>query len=808
MTKRNNLNTSSPRNDNGLNIPGKRLTKQKSNGHLNGAASPSGAGFGKLAEDSQSTTKPIGRRNGATLNSEVDYSPSQVRQGAIHKPLSNGYAKHDSDGSSDYELSRAGVGNNGMGSDVQLNPKISLTASTVSRSFEGSADGVVSLVSTVLTSCPLADTIAILILLLQFNSFLVTLIQALFCAMTYATPSNAISSFNIISDFSRGFAGSPSLITIILIDGVWMIVWLFLWESLQSFFLDLAQVVMAVSLGGSYSKDSGNKTLGVCILILTLSHIFNNKDLWYGSSDSLPLEHSTPTMSDWGRKLTGGYAGLFKILLGVHIVAQGATRRVRRWLSQREVASVSTSTKKLDTEAAAGSHASGDSTNGDVTGSALQSHTASGGLPISSPIRDGKDKASVARRKRRAETEARKQQPLWAALAHTMVATTLGANEQSLAADEKSVSNATDKSGVGSAIFNIKEGKVWITNIGMNDISFQTSHFGVATFDESDDPRCNGHITTGVDKTNPFFIRVNGAEWASTRTCKSLEERTKKDMGTSWAGEIFGLTPLTAYELEFVRSSTEQVLYRTTLVTTSCTPSKDSNSTVPSPTTTIPAQAFRPSSPTTTLKTSILGAETTLNEMKAKLKRLKREHSKSLATLKNDNDKLQQRLSGSGNGDDRLRQRVLQTRQCIRQAEDAITSINSQIEALGPIPKTDSQAWKDKKESWEAERARQSAALNDFSAFKQAQDSALASIQADASAAQKDHEHLQSRIAKLNEKHARLSASNALGADEQHRRAADYAARESERARTDRKTTEQTENLENTVHELQHRTLV
>ena len=226
---------------------------------------------------------------------------------------------------------------------------------------------------------------------------------------------------------------------------------------------------------------------------------------------------------------------------------------------------------------------------------------------------------------------------------------------------------------------------------------------------------------------------------------------------------------------------------------------------MPSPVTIIPP-SLRPSSPTTTLRNSIASAEAKLVEERNRLKRVRKEHAKCLQTLKSDHDKQTQKLSSSGTGDDKLRSRVMQTKQQIRQAEDAITATASRIDDLGSIPEEDIRLWTSKQAAWEKECAAQESVSSALEETQHQLATQFTNIQLEAQSAHKNRERLQNRQIKLNEQRDRLVSANAAGLSEFQRRQSDSALKDNERARYESQCLDQTQYWENAVQETNFRT--
>jgi hypothetical protein len=457
-------------------------------------------------------------------------------------------------------------------------------------------------------------------------------------------------------------------------------------------------------------------------------------------------------------------------------------------------------TKKVDPEAATCLHGQ--------TDAGIQADPTSGPSAATNPdsqatpnAKDGKERAIESRKKRKQAARVRGQQPLWAALASTKVVLSKEM-EINRAAQAAAESNATDVNNLGCAPFDSEPQNIWITFVGPTEISFQTSYFPKL---QSDDEKCNVddvsvNATLTVDKSRPFYVRVNKTDWATTRISKlGMDDRPATGLGDQWEGEIFGLAPGSSYECEFVDSAEGFIIYSTNVSTlpdpavetglpsTNTLHSNKEHLTESIGSTNAPGQtpltpqSARPSSPTTTLRNSIATAESRLVEEKARVKRLRKEHKSQLNTTKKEVDSYNARLNSAGSGDDRQRKRVLQIKQHIRQADDAAAAIVKEVEGLGDIPEEDSIEWKAAKDAYEAEKSTHSSLRNGLSDTKSKASSHIHSLSAESNALQQKRERLQARQVKLKEQHDRITSANKQGLNEAQRRAAETAAKERER---------------------------
>ncbi|KAF2685541.1 hypothetical protein K458DRAFT_300461 [Lentithecium fluviatile CBS 122367] len=762
--KRNQANTQDKRrHENGLAQPiGKRISKQKSNPALNGHAHANGK--------PPPPTPP--------LAGQIDDGMTQPASASadLHEATANTTMAGTASSAAD-ERARAG-------SDVSLDgleacraydsldsaPPSALTRASTSGSKTPPVN-MLTVTATILSSCPLRDVLAILIILLQLPPTVLTIVQFLFATLTFVppqagTPLSALSAFPSFTDIFQGSGGTPSLFTIVFADALILLLWLVLWVPVQNFFLDLAQAVIAIALGGAAAGKNGTtNSIFICFFIILSNHLFRFRPLrqhilhfvYTGlARGGLEFLSSPPSMPTFQESFSTPH-GWSRSLLGIHILAQGVVRIIRRSLSRPHAAPSLPTGKKTDPEA--GIHLQRASTATIDSNSEVPNSSSTDGRPPgpSPAVHAHKDKASSSRRKRKQATHVRSQQPFWAALASTKV-TVLKEMESSRAANDAGEANAKDANHIGNAIWRSEDDRVWISEVGHSDISFRANLFGDGEYDASQEEQ-DGCPGSGIDKSKPFYVRVNGADWSSTRIRQTYPEGYVGEEVTGfWVGEIFGLTGLSNYFCEFVRTRDNEVIYTASLITSSSPVAELAS--VASP----PAhQTLRPSSPTTTLKNSIAAADQQLQEQRNRLKRTKKDHKAAITAIKKEVDTLGSRLGNSGGSDERQRQRVLQFTQNIRQADDAAADFAIKIDALGDVPDEEIQEAAVKKREWQRERANKEAFSNELENVKAETERQVRSVESDIATAVQKRERLQQRQTRLNEQHDRLIVANKEG---------------------------------------------
>ncbi|KAI1406373.1 hypothetical protein F4819DRAFT_441379 [Hypoxylon fuscum] len=724
------------RHENGLVGPGRRVSKQKSQVHLNGNAK-------QPADDAAippvpSTPPPCA--NGYSKQ-PIDMPAEHRTTESLRRGSLGGYSESSS--SESYHSN--------LGNLEENHRRIDVNATKNSNVHRDPGPLGVDFALTVLRSCPLQDTIAILIILMQIPPLALSGIYVLFTLLTFVT-SNGLT----FSDVFEWNLGAPSLATVICVDGIVLLIWLFLWGPIQHVILDLAQMVIALGLGGgSSSRDGGSmKNTLICLSMILLSHVLRHTKMKYsplgyllGSSRFMvpdfddPLE-SLESIRGYDKVQTGWF-GWVKSILAIHILTQGLVKYIRDWYLRRERRDI-LAQNAADPEA--GKSYTGENDGGfstpDSDAASLQNST-----------------ALTTKKKRKQSAQIRNRQPLWAALASTKIVV-VKEYELTHAAAESAGSNATDIHNLGNAPFNTQPEQIWISYVGCDEVCFSTSHFPYTP-----DPNV-AQDSSRIDASKPFYVRVNNAVWQPTRMVPVQEFEGDSCHGTRWSGDIYGLTPMSNYECEFVSTMTHEVLFSTSVRTTQAKSTDvDAGATKPAS-----QRSLRPDSPITTLKTSIAAAESKLAEEKSRQKALRKEFHRKANALKKENEKLSAAVQSAGTGDDKLRQKIQQNTTQHKQAEQALINLETELKELASIPETLKSAWKAKQSTWSSERAKYDGAVTAFKGFKASVDRGLKALEEEKTSLQAKRNKISNRIAKVDGEHARIADANARGLDEAERR--------------------------------------
>ncbi len=553
-------NQHNSRHENGVVAPGKRITKQKSNGHLNGSIEgvSQANGVPVPTPAAHSTTLPPDRRTSGTISTvqggsqtrdDREEGPLEIRTESL-EVLPNG-ASHAN------------------GSVEHTYRKIDVNAAKIPMVHDNS---IWHLALTILRSCPLGDTIAILIFLLSLPPTLLTVTNALFAVLTFITPTGASSLPTTFHEIFQGSGGTPSLATIFLTDVIGLILWLVIWTPMKTLSIELAQAVVATTLGGgTASKKKGSDRTLLCMSIVTASHVARHQWIpkrifgydWSAILSSIPYVSKSPSLFSGNDFIpTRSPGGWFRILIALHILVQGLVHVARRWYQKREYAQKLSVNRKTGPEVIAGSPVRPKIPSEANVPAVVQPADITLKLPSASA--KDRDKISSGKKKRKQGTYVRSQQPLWAAFAHTKV-TVLREYEQSHNQSEIAGSGATDTRNLGSAPFEAEDACVWVSNVLPTSFRFDTSYFNVPQSTETDIEASNITASAGIDRSKPFYVRINDTDWTST----TIKKNSVKDESADgqWTGEVFGLTPSSSYKCSFVRSE-DGVVMHSAIVTT------------------------------------------------------------------------------------------------------------------------------------------------------------------------------------------------------------------------------------------------
>ncbi|KAM0318511.1 hypothetical protein ACHAO8_001602 [Botrytis cinerea] len=743
-------NVRDTRHDNGLVGPGKRVPRQKSNGHMNGHANSSDS----IPSTPPPSTPPPANGHAKLPGNDDNTSEHKLGGDVARRTSVGGHSDSSQDGYNIPTISFPQENHRHINVNSAKNPSVHRDS------------GPWHFAKTVLTSCPISDTLAILIVLLQVPPAFLTIIQLLFATLTFVPPSTTATSGISFIDMFEGTTGTPSLATIMVVDVLFLLTWVFLYGPLQEFILQFAQSVIALTLGGGLSgKEAGMRNVVLCFGYIGVSHyasISNIKSVglrtllssprnFLGSFDlDDPLESIPIPIPNWKDRIPIWVRNI----LAVHILAQGVVRYIRDLYVRSQKRDHAASTLG-DPEAAKGS-ADG-ANDSSTTNPQTPDNEASNSLHASHT-------AITTRKKRKQSAQVRIQQPLWAALASTKIVM-VKEYETSHAAAESAGTNATDASNLGNAPFSTEPDRIWITNVGSDAVLFSTSYFPKFTIPDENQDDTEGSI---VNSRMPIFVRVNQAHWQPTRMEASINPSLPAAKNTCWDGEIFGLAPSSSYEIEFFNVVNNKVIFCTSVKTLN-TPSDTAAATSLSP---LPPQVSgRPGSPSSTIQQSIRASKTKLEEERSRQKRERKDQRTKIQTLRREIDKLSHIIATSGGNDEKQRQKIQQATLQIRQADEAITSIQADIEIADRLPSASKDSeYISAKQKYRTQKELYEKAKSDFTTKKKENEKPITALSAELLNKERQSEKLEARSIKLTHQADDLREANTKGLNEVQRR--------------------------------------
>ncbi|KAK1069619.1 hypothetical protein LTR74_004732 [Friedmanniomyces endolithicus] len=748
------------RHENGLAQPGKRVSKKQSNGQLDGQ--PNGKPASAVPPPALPTT---GLNQGLRFPRPAE--PADNASQTVQKDdaaATEGTRRHRTASEDPLE---------GVGGDMTDNVHETAYAAPSAEAHQSHTSTCGSStpptgtpptsVSTILTYYPLRDAISILILLLSLPPTLVLVIQSLFASLTFVPPTAGLSIStwpNIKEMFNASNFGYPAMATILIVDFIFWAFWLPLWKPVQNIFLDFSQAVIAVSLSGAAASTGGpTYSIATSTLVVCVVHVLRYKAIHLTALDYLrsvmhkmelsvqldvpPFASSffSPPPIERGWPFT-----VIRTILGIHIVSQGVTTCIRRSLVKaNERDQGLPAITKSDPEAAPGAEPT--SRSATISEGSQLPHTASATdmrSPGPSPAeREGKARDWSSKKKKKQATQVRSQQPLWAAVASTKV-TFVKEMEQRDAADDARDAAAmyTNRTPVFVSTIYPTTSRLWISEVRDTEIYFSIGLSPEAAAQSAQ--RGEQDVISnnpGIDKSKPFFVRVNGAAWSSTRIMSSA---TGSDVEgkPSFDGEIFGLAPRSNYLCEIVGIAAGDVLCSVRF-TTQAPPSAEQTAAAPSQ----PQHpASRPSSPITTLKQSILSAEGKLNDVRNRTRKIKRDQRGAVSDIRKEINTLKTKLDSSGL-DDKQERRIMQITQHKNQAEEATAELKREIDAFGDVPEDEVALSVSKRSTWQNAMNAKRRAEKDLDSAKAEADRELCAMKSDIEAAKSKRERMTSRHA-------------------------------------------------------------
>ncbi|CAK7245606.1 MAG: hypothetical protein STHCBS139747_007190 [Sporothrix thermara] len=699
--------------------------------------------------------------------------------------------------------------------------------------------GPLDLAMTILRSCPLYDTIAILIILMQLSPVVLSIVYMLFTVLTFVPPVTTSSGLSLTEMFEGGL-GTPAFTTIVCMDVGVLLVWLFLWSPLQLLILDFAQIVIALTLGGGYNvsgagQGSANNVF-VCLGIVVFSHFSHVTSLERlphlgplfaaDRSSVFPDQHMTLQQSSrlFSRRVGG--ASWVRNIFAIHILMQGIVRYIREWYLRREKRDSMANTV-ADPEAGKGTYTADAFADASLSGTPnAEGHASAAGNAVGSDLGGYSAGSNAPGSGGSASMTAGPVSGLLDTDTSSVPAVTLASTkivmikeyELSQAASESAGAEATDVDNLGNAPFYAQPGQIWVCYVGHDEVCFSTSAFPNEDPETEHSNSLSAPNSSFIDTSKPFYVRINNATWQPTRIIPvkdSVDDDVAKGMpadaegnshatvnrGTRWTGDIYGLTPLSSYECEFISTRTAEVLFSTS-VRTAAAPSRSTAVTTAKP---APPSQLRPhESPATTIKASIATQEAKLNDEKARIKTLRKDNNRRVNALKKEIDRLTTSVQSAGGNDEKFRQKITQNTVQQKQAEQAIEGIEAELKDISTIPDEILGQYRNKKSEWDREKAQYDGVVASFKSFKSSVDGEIRSLEDEFATFQAKQNKIAARIAKADSEHAQIMDANARGLDEAERRRQERANIENEIKRSHQNYVERLAAVQNANEEKVH----
>lgn len=644
--------------------------------------------------------------------------------------------------------------------------------------------GHLSFAITILRSCPLSDTLAILIVLLQIPPTFLSVIQLLFATLTFVPSTSVATSGFTYSDILQGKMSSPTFTTILFLDFAVLLVWLFLWTPLQEVALDMAQAVIAITLGGANScRGAGIKNIFWCFGIIGASHFFRTGSLKNQSFISSNFSSTSNLNDPIGPVIrsNGKKYGLIRLVLGIHILTQGVVQYVWDFFARRY-------------------HYDIPSTNfGHPEAGKLAINLSSDmSIPQIKEV-EPSSTLKINRTDPKAEMEtkdctlARNRQPLWAALASTKIVM-VKEYETSHAAAESAGANATRMNNLGSAPFSSEKDKIWITYVGSDEIFFSTSFLSTCQPNDQDESTILGDST--IDDSKPFYVKVNNTTWQPIKIFTMTEPAQESGPSTRWSGVVFGLAPLSNYNLDFISTVDKSSIFSTSVRTLHSPISEDGilfNA----------KNGTGSSSPYPALKISIAQVSRKLEEDRQRQKSSRKELRAKLNSVRKEFERLLTSIASTGGNDDKMRQKVQQSTLHMKQADEATTILITEIGTIDSIPTDETSSYSESKNEIQSQREKHKNTFSEFNNRKQSAEREIQALKLDLSNLKQKSETRNQRLTILKAKYESILDANAKGFDEAQRRESEREIKRNDRAKIQAFYTERLQSINSQIFEVQ-----
>ncbi|KAI6246186.1 putative ubiquitination network signaling protein acrB [Erysiphe necator] len=757
-------------NDSSIVSASKRTRKQKNNGRINGHA--------KNPHNNSTSTSPPSTPQSASDRYEQylglnDKKMDIMMDSDLVRTDSASYS--DSSSESYQNASETPIPENYRQIDVNATKNLA-----VHRDL-----GHLSFAITILRSCPLSDTLAILIVLLQIPPTFLSIIQLLFVTLTFV-PSTSVATSGLSNpEFLQGTIGTPTLTTILFLDFAVLLIWLFFWTPMQEMALDMAQAVIAITLGGASSyKGAGIKIFFWCFGIIGASHFFRNGSMKNQSFREI-ISSNYYTTSDLDDPIgpvirsNGKKYGLIRVVLAVHILTQGVVRYVWDFYIRKynqEIPTTffrSTKIENLEMDLSSVSPMSPTRESEEIT-----------------PLENSQAKFKSDNLSKGCAS-ARNRQPLWAALASTKIVM-VKEYETSHAAAESAGANTSRMNNLGSAPFSSEKDKIWITYVGSDEIFFSTSFFSAFCPCNQDEAAILENSTT--EKLKPFYIKVNNASWQPIKIYTMTEAAQKPGPSTRWSGVIFGLSPMSNYNFDFISTVDKSVIFSTS-VRTLQSPISELGISYNA------KNVTHTSSPYPALKTSIAQVGKKLEEDRQRQKSSRKELRAKINSVRKEFERLLTSIASTGGNDDKMRQKIQQSTLHMKQADEATTILVTQIGNIDSIPANETSLYSESKNEIQLQREKHKNIDSEINSYKQNAEREIQALKSDLLNLKQKSESRNQRLNILKAKYESVLDANSKGLDEAQRRESEREVKRKDRAKIQAFYTERLQSINSEIFE-------
>ena len=194
-----------------------------------------------------------------------------------------------------------------------------------------------------------------------------------------------------------------------------------------------------------------------------------------------------------------------------------------------------------------------------------------------------------------------------------------------------------------------------------------------------------------------------------------------------------------------------------------------------------------------------------MNDQLAKQKRQKKEHKTATANVKKEIDLLHGKLNKIAGEDRSHLNRHLQWTQHTKQAEEALTAINEEIERLDSVPEEETAASRQKRSEWEEAKQHQSLLHDQLLKLQDDSRREQAAVQGDIHTARQKKERLQARHSKLKDLLEKIETPKVLGGNDKVNDSARSAQRETQRHQLEQDLENQIANFEQAWQESRYK---